>query len=70
MVLKIKREEVNEEVLDKGLDKLIKEGYVWALCPHCRMPLDSVDSKKCEICYKPIVKENILFKKLDKENMS
>jgi len=56
-----------EDILNVELDKLVKDGYVWATCPRCGLFLDSAEANHCDICKTDFVKEDIVFVKVDKE---
>jgi len=59
--------EPEDESFDKELDKLVKDGYVWATCPKCGLFLDSIKITQCDICKTKFAKEDIIFRKVDKE---
>ena len=60
--------EPDDDHFDKELDKLVEDGYVWATCPHCGLFLDSIKKTQCNICLAKFAKEDIIFRKVDKNN--
>jgi len=51
------------EELQEALDNLADGGYIYALCPSCRIPLSSDERQdlKCSVCKSDFKLEDILY---------
>jgi hypothetical protein len=57
-------DKTKDEEFATGIEELVAEGAIRALCPNCRLPLESMKVKKCEFCKKKIKKDEIIIKAL------
>ena len=53
----------SQEELQDALDNLTDGGYIYALCPSCRIPLSTKERQnlECNICKSNFSLENILY---------
>ena len=57
-------DKTQEQAFSRSIEALVKEGALKALCPNCRLPLESMVVKKCEFCNKKIKRDDIILKSL------
>ena len=49
----------------QDLEEMVKDGEVWACCPHCRLFMSSIHETVCSICKGEIELDEVIIEFID-----